>query len=143
MKIGDEVQVQEADLENGDNSGDNVPRFDFGILSPVIHDIQGIPLPDLATPDPPNRQNAIPVTNDRRRLPVQDYKVSNRIFLKRQVQMMAISITNSTQMIAKSCRLLHRNCSFLLYWPLSTESGPYLIASCFPSNGDCRLWCSR
>src|SRR5271170_6122856 len=104
MKIGDEVQVQEADLENGDNSGDNVPRFDFGILSPVIHDIQGIPLPDLATPDPPNRQNAIPVTNDRRRLPVQDYKVSNRIFLKRQVQMMAISITNSTQMIAKSCR---------------------------------------
>jgi len=132
MKIGDEIRVQEVDLENGENGGDNVP---YGILGPVIH---GIPLQDLGALDPPNNED-LPATLTEDGLPIQQYKAPNRMFLRRQVQMMAISITNSIQSSAESCRLLHRNNGFLLYWKRSTASGPYLIASCFHIHGDGRL----
>lgn len=85
--------MQEVDLENRENGGHNVPKFDYGTLGPVIHDIQGIPLPDLGAANHPNSEEGAQVTDDG--LPIQQYKVQNRIFLRRQVQMMAISIANS------------------------------------------------
>lgn len=82
MRTQDEIEVTEPDVEKGETESDDCSRFED-------HDAR-VPWQDVDRPDSRNCDAQLNVTDEG--LPIQQHKSGNRIFLRRHVQMMALSM---------------------------------------------------
>lgn len=92
MNPQDEIQVVDVDPGDDEHGYDNGFRYANRDVEPALPEENGIPLSHFG---PQNMRNTQAITSPftDEGLPIQQYQVQNRIFLRRQVQMMAISIT--------------------------------------------------
>jgi len=135
MNDEDEIQEVEADPERGEKGEYNGFRFANGDFGSGIDYVNGIELRDFGVQDHGKLEDEAQVTDEG--LPIQQYRTGQRLFLRRHIQMMAISTPNFPTRLC-SCSIGVSIGTGVFYYtgsPYYAEAGPVSLLLAFVLSG--------